>query len=53
MGGTIIRVRGRTGSRDLIGVTTISIGGGISEISQFQFHKNNRRKRNERAGIVS
>ena len=45
-------MRGRAGSRDPIGVTTISIGGGISEISQFQFYKNNRRKRNERAGIV-
>ena len=30
----------------------ISIGGGISEISQFQFYKNNRCRRNERVGIV-
>ena len=52
MGGAIIRVRGRAGSRDPVGVTTISIGGGISDISQFQFYKSNRRKRNERAGKV-
>ena len=32
-------MRGRAGSRDPVGVTTISIGGGISEISQFQFIK--------------
>ena len=53
MGGAIIRVRGRARSRDPVGVTMISIGGGISEISQFQFYNNNRRKRNERMGKVS
>ena len=40
------------GSCDHVGVTTISIGGGISEISQFQFYKNNPHKGNEHTGIV-